>query len=438
MNATRFKLYKALALLLLNALVLSVLFASTANAQFVVQPMQHKKTLSPGMTDTITFTLTNKGETPVQVRPTAIDIARNKNNEWQVVKSSTPETEAGHTSVQSCKTWLSWPHTADNLITVPAKKKSTVKVSIQIPSDANGKYQAAMMFALIPLPDAQIKIRYDFVVPIELKVLSPEELAFESTPKLYHSIAPARIDLEGRPGQILTTTLTLYKPSYKRFKMDKDLPTSVSLKAIDISDINELKSPSSSPATSCESWLTWSTSGQQDTFSMEPNKPTQIPVSVEIPKEASGVYNSVLQVVLMPPVKTEPIATRYLIDIPVQVSVGETPTQKPHNQDNILIYNTGRYDLQQDSALGDPFYSYSGENYIETVTPFPTQITASMKALSPAKGDWTCCAMPKLVQNHARVKLNFLVKKLDIDKLPASNHVLLAELEIKLIPQTKF
>ncbi len=157
--------------------------------------------------------------------------------------------------------------------------------------------------------------------------------------------------------------------------MDKDLPTSVYLGAIDISDVKELKALGSSAVASCSSWLTWPTSSPQKTYSMEPNKPTQVPVSVDIPKDANGIHNSVLQIVLTPPVKTEPITTRYLIDIPVQVNVGGIPTQEPHNQDSILIYNTGSYDLQQESALRDPFYAYSGENYIETMTPFPTQIT---------------------------------------------------------------
>ncbi len=216
MNTTHVKIYNGLALLLLNALVLSVLFGSTTNAQVVVQPMMHNKTLSPGMTDTMTFTLSNGGETPIQVQPTAIDIARDRNNRWQVVESSTPETNVGHTSVQSCKTWFSWSPSPDNLISVPAGEKTTFKVLIQIPSDANGLYQAAMLFSLVPLSDAQTEMRYDFVVPLELKVVSPEALAFESTPKLYHSITPARINLEGKPGQILTTTLTLHKPSFKR------------------------------------------------------------------------------------------------------------------------------------------------------------------------------------------------------------------------------
>jgi hypothetical protein len=122
------------------------------------------------------------------------------------------------------------------------------------------------------------------------------------------------------------------------------------------------------------------------------------------------------------------------------VNVSETPTQQIETQSDILIYNSSKYQILQDSSQGNPFYTYSGEEYIDITTSVPIEIATSMKALSPAGGLWKCFVDPNLIQGDSRVKLSFLIEHLVNENITIVDHdpYELAELEIKLIPELKY
>jgi hypothetical protein len=131
------------------------------------------------------------------------------------------------------------------------------------------------------------------------------------------------------------------------------------------------------------------------------------------------------------------IRTKYSLFIPVQVNVSETPTPQIETQSDIVIYNSSKYQISQDSSQGNPVYTYSGEEYIDITTSVPMKITTLMKALSPAGGRWKCFANPNLIESNLRVKLSLLAEHLVIENITivGQDPYELAELEIELIPQ---
>lgn len=425
---------------LIKALAITLFIVTQAHAQFIIQPMLQRKTLCPGESKDLAFRLENRGRDAVYVRITANDIAKEQNKTWILLDPNAPEyAESLDKAVitnPSCASWMTLPEETVQLVLMPPQSEKRVDVTLTVPADANGQYWAGMKFALVQPPEAKLKIRYDFVVPIELTIASPET-EYE-TPTLYHSITPAVIDLQGRPGQTVNTSLALFKSPAK----GEPLSTQVTIESLEVSDVNEFKSSRSDALKSCKSWLSWSVPNQEASFAVEPNEPTRIPISMEIPAKAHGCYNSILHVKMSHASNLSDLQdhtrTKYSLFIPMRIEATNTPPQESRSPGEIVIYNKGNYELQQDASSERPFFTYIGEEFIQIQTPMPMQIRTSMKAVSRAGGDWTCCPAPDLVQDNSIVKLNFSVKNLDISQLPARETALMSELEIKLIPQFSF
>jgi len=416
-----------------QTLLFSSFILTQAHAQFILQPMLQRKTFSPGASKTITFSLENRGEEDQYVRLTVNEIAKDQNNHWVLLDpNASGYAESLKAAVEtgpSCRAWATLPKENNKLVLIPPQSKQEVDVLINVPPDANGVFWAGMKCALVPHPDAKVMIRYDFVVPIELTIAEP----VDSPPAMYHSITPAVINLEGKPGQTVNTSLSLFRPSDE----NGDYRTLATVCAIDDSNVKELGLSASLAANPCRSWMAWTTPNQETSFPVEPNRPTQIPIRVAIPKDAWGHYATVLRMMISfgPGSSGGPLQTQYSLFIPVQVNVCETPAKECCSLDSVFIYNEGKYLFQQDSVQGNPFYTYTANEYIHIVTPVPMRMTNSVKATSPAGGRWVCRVSPDLITEDSRVKLSFLTEHLVIENLPNDYSGKIAELEIKLIPQ---
>jgi hypothetical protein len=426
----------------IKTIVVSLCVVTQAHAQFILQPMQQFKTLAPGEFKAMTFKIENRGKDDTYCRFTVHEIAKDKEDSWVLLDPDAPNyAEQLSSAVQttpSCRSWIAFPKDTSKLIFMPAQSTKLVSAMVTVPPDANGLYWAGANCALLQPPDAKVKIRYDFFVPIGLTIMNPDDLGTASTkPKAYHSVTPAVIKLEGRPGQTLNTSLSLCQSSDK----DGDRPTSATLWAADVTNVKSLRDSQPFTANPCRSWITWTTPNQESSFSVASQKPTQIPIRIQIPKKARGHYSTVLRLSMsFGPEPGSCIRTKYSLSIPVQVNVSETPTQQIETQNDILIYNSSKYQILQDSSQGNPFFTYSGEEYISITSSVPTKIATSMKALSPAGGRWKCFVDPNLIQGDSRVKLSFLIEHLVIENITIVDHdpYELAELEIKLIPELKY
>lgn len=407
----------------LKVTIVSLLFCTQAQAQLAIIPRVYHKTFASGTLETISFRVTNSLKTDIPFKIKLVDIVKDENNTWLTIDTLSDQARDSLQPKLSCKTWFSNFKMPDNQI-VPANGSIPVESQIQIPADANGHYTTGIMLVRAGVPE-QTQTPYSLMIPIELTIASVLDLR----PITLHSITPGIVDLEGRPGEVLNTSVSIIQ--------NFTCPTQISCYTVDTPG-NEAVNLSRMADKSCQTWIdSTSFPTASNPLSADPNVLTQVPIQINIPKNASqGQFTSLLRVSLfMDSNKMIPI--HYSVYLPINVEITELPQKHTPKPNSIKIYNSGRYYLSQKyhDSVYSHFFSYSGQEYIYIESPVPMRITTPIKPTSAGGGIWHCHAYPNLIENNSRVKLDLLVEHFELGKIPAQEFTQIADLEIKLIPE---
>jgi len=154
--------------------VLNLMFSlSLTNAQFIVKPMVISQTMAPGESSRITLALENQGRDHIQVNAQTVDLAKDKDGQWVLLEGD--DQDIGDlVIVPSCRYWLSMEKSEDDVFDMEPGDTIPLDLEMQVPAAARGSFQAAVRIIMASTTGTGVRVRYAFVVPVLLKISSPE------------------------------------------------------------------------------------------------------------------------------------------------------------------------------------------------------------------------------------------------------------------------
>jgi hypothetical protein len=218
-------------------------------------------------------------------------------------------------------------------------------------------------------------------------------------------------------GQIVITNGLPDDAEQVHLKIVELVPTTYQWEAVDPNDLNNHNWPRRvSKSQSCVKWVSLT----RTEVAVKSMNAAVIPVDVNIPKDANGLYLCGVAVHVPPPNGPVGVAVCYDVVIPVLLEAAKSTHStlgEAEPKDFAVVFYPRPIKVTQDTTSGDPYHNYTGVNRTTITTTSPLQLSVSAKATSDAGGSWSAIVDPASLSGTAEILLGTKGAEVNIDKL---------------------
>jgi len=379
-----------------------------ALGHFGVTPMVISMEGVPGETMNASVSISNMGIQSPYVTLEVADLQQPKTREW---KPTLPNQTVSLVNAYSCHDWIVLDHKA---VALSGMAVATCAIEIHVPEDAQGFYSAAIIVCIQDGPQGASRIDSTLVVPVLVEV---------DHDKAVTDIKITNIDL------VVPFTCDETRQPQVRITIQNQGATMRQFQAFVVaSEDTDMSSHRPEEVTTFDA--TWIMPGASVVLDAEYVGPVLNDVVA-----LQGRFNLVDESSFTKHIPL-PQNHRSKGDPSMGSRVKSRRVTKPSQTLVMLDYNDHQsIHLEQDSDLGDPFHTYSGQCDLGISTNFETIIQTTIKSCSKAQGQWTATACPAEIQAPTHVTLTVIGRDVAVGQLAKQDNVSVAKLGVQIMPQ---
>jgi hypothetical protein len=218
-------------------------------------------------------------------------------------------------------------------------------------------------------------------------------------------------------------------------KLVELVPTTYRWEAVDPNDPNNHHWPKrESSSQSCVKWVSLT----QAEVTVKPMAAAVIPVEVDIPKDANGLYRCGVRVHVPSPNSSIGVVVGYDVVVPILLEVAKSVSPvaaESQPKDFAVAFPLGYVKVAQDGTSSDPYHTYAGVSKLTITTTSPLHLSVSAEATSAAGGSWSATVDPASFSGTTEIKLGARGTDVSIDRLVGgAKDVHVAEISVQVMP----
>jgi hypothetical protein len=402
-----------------------LLISSPAWAGFGVSPMLICLEAEPGTSAEATINLNSIDASPPNVRIHLIDVKQR--GDGQLVPADTNDV-GYYTNARSCRSWVSLDTTEDTPIRMPAMGLMPLQLTVKIPAEARGFYSAGVLIHMEPdRSTSGVSLCYDFLVPVFITIPGDTYVPH---------IQLVRTTLENDCAR------QWHRDEYARIRLDlenlglslKHVTAYAHITTVDSDNAScpvglfEFEGMTVLPGTQ---WYLESDYfdklppgryAVRGSFSVTDNTFFEAAVKLPAPKDANTVSVSELN----------PTNNALVLS-------NESGLQRSSETFAAIEDNKSVIRVSQNINALNPYQSYRGAILATLSSNFLVTLETTIRASSPAGGQWELTADPSSFNHEMSVELLAQATDVHIEKLigDAKSHATVAKAVVRIAPSLR-